>query len=164
MIQQAVILAGGRGTRLTEETSLRPKPLVEIGGAPILWHIMKIFYAQGVTDFVICLGYKGYLIKEFFANYSLHRSDVTFDFNSHAIHYHKNRAEHWRVTLVDTGEETMTGGRLKRIKSHLTADPFFMTYGDGVADINLTTLVESHKKGRCHATVTAVTLRDGLVR
>lgn len=157
MIRQAVILAGGRGTRLSEETTLRPKPLVEIGGAPILWHIMKIFYAQGVTDFIICLGYKGYLIKEFFANYSLHRSDVTFDFATHAIHYHRNRAERWRVTLVDTGEETMTGGRLKRIKPHLTANPFLMTYGDGVADIHLEKLIDSHNRSGCRATVTAVT-------
>ena len=157
MIQQAIILAGGRGTRLSEETTLRPKPLVEIVVAPILWHIMKIFYAQGVTDFVICLGYKGYLIKEFFANYSLHRSDVTFDFGSHEIHYHKNRAERWRVTLVDTGEETMTGGRLKRIKSYLSSNPFLMTYGDGVADIDLSHLIKSHYESDCRATVTAVT-------
>lgn len=157
MIRQAVILAGGRGTRLTEETTLRPKPLVEIGGAPILWHIMKLFYAQGVKEFIICLGYKGYLIKEYFANYSLHRSDVTFDFSSGEIRYHKNRAETWRVTLIDTGEDTMTGGRLKRIRSHLSDMPFYMTYGDGLADINLEHLASSHRASGKIATVTAVT-------
>ena len=157
MIRQAVILAGGRGTRLTEETTLRPKPLVEVGGAPILWHIMKLFYAQGVKEFIICLGYKGYLIKEYFANYSLHRSDVTFDFSSGEIRYHKNRAETWRVTLVDTGEDTMTGGRLKRIRSHLSDMPFYMTYGDGLADINLEHLASSHRASGKIATVTAVT-------
>ncbi len=157
MIRQAVILAGGRGTRLSEETTLRPKPLVEIGGAPILWHIMKLFYAQGVQDFTICLGYKGYLIKEFFANYRLHRSDVTFDFSSGDIQYHKNRAENWRVTLIDTGEDTMTGGRLKRIRPHLTNSHFYMTYGDGVADIDLEHLASSHRASGKLATVTAVT-------
>lgn len=157
MIKQAVILAGGRGTRLSEETVTRPKPLIEIGGAPILWHIMKIFYAQGVQEFIICLGYKGYLIKEFFANYRLHRSDVRFDFSTGETHYHTNGAENWRVTLIDTGEDTMTGGRLKRVKSHLGRDAFYMTYGDGVADIDLKTLEASHRLSGKMATVTAVT-------
>ena len=157
MIKKAVILAGGRGTRLSEETVIRPKPLIEIGGAPILWHIMKIYYAQGVKDFVICLGYKGYLIKEFFANYRLHRSDVSFDFSTGEIHYHTNGAENWRVTLIDTGEDTMTGGRLKRVAPHLGPDPFFMTYGDGVADIDLHQLEAAHHTSKKAATVTAVT-------
>ncbi len=156
MINTAVILAGGLGTRLSEETGLRPKPLVEIGGAPILWHIMKIYYHQGVKEFVICLGYKGYLIKEFFANYLLHRSDVTIDFADNTVSYHNRRAEDWKVTLVDTGEATMTGGRLKRIAPMLREHPFFMTYGDGLADINLKSLYDHHIASGRKATVTSV--------
>jgi len=156
MIDTAVILAGGFGTRLSEETSLRPKPLVEIGGAPILWHIMKIYYHQGVKNFVICLGYKGYLIKEFFANYLLHRSDVTFDFSGDTFHYHNRRAEDWKVTLVDTGDATMTGGRLKRIQPFVEKNPFHMTYGDGLANIDLQSLVQHHTDTNRKATVTSV--------
>ena len=154
---KAVILAGGLGTRLAEETSVRPKPMVEIGGKPILWHIMKIYAAHGISDFIICLGYKGYFIKEFFANYRLHRSDVQFDFSTGETHYHTNGAENWRVTLIDTGEDTMTGGRLKRVAPHLGPEPFFMTYGDGVADINLHHLEATHHRSKKAATVTAVT-------
>lgn len=156
MIKQAVILAGGRGTRIAEESVARPKPLIEIGGAPILWHIMKLFHCQGVTSFIICLGYKGYMIKEFFSNYALHRSDVTIDFKTKKTHFHKDNTEDWRVTLVDTGEDTMTGGRLKRIATHLDPGPFFMTYGDGVADIDLGKLSDHHRNAQTRATVTAV--------
>jgi glucose-1-phosphate cytidylyltransferase len=156
MIHKAVILAGGFGTRLSEETVLRPKPLVDIGGVPILWHIMKIFYHQGVREFVICLGYKGYLIKEFFANYLLHRSDVTLDFKDDTVLYHNRRAEDWKVTLVDTGEATMTGGRLKRVASHLEGQRFFMTYGDGLANIDLQALLNCHLDQKRWATVTSV--------
>src|SRR5678809_400311 len=129
---QAVILAGGLGTRLSEETTVRPKPMVEIGGRPILWHIMKIYSAHGINDFVVCLGYKGYMIKEYFANYFLHMSDVTFDMHYNQMQIHENKAEPWRVTLVDTGDSTMTGGRLKRVKRYLTDENFCLTYGDGV--------------------------------
>ncbi|MFC3694294.1 glucose-1-phosphate cytidylyltransferase [Chenggangzhangella methanolivorans] len=154
---KAVILAGGLGTRLSEETSLRPKPMVEVGGRPILWHIMKIFYAHGISDFIICLGYRGYMIKEYFANYVLHQSDVTIDGGKHEVTYHQRYAEPWRVTLVDTGPETMTGGRLKRVRDYLDDDePFFMTYGDGVADVDLTSLAAFHKSHGREATVTAV--------
>jgi glucose-1-phosphate cytidylyltransferase len=132
---KTVILAGGLGTRLTEETTLKPKPMVEIGGKPILWHIMKIYSAYGIHDFIICLGYKGYIIKEYFANYFLHSSDVTFDMVNNKMDIHQNYAEPWRVTLVDTGEKTMTGGRLKRIKPYLEDDDFCFTYGDGVGNI-----------------------------
>ena len=156
MINTAVILAGGLGTRLSEETGLRPKPLVEIGGAPILWHIMKLFYHQGVKEFVICLGYKGYMIKEFFANYLLHRSDVTFDFSDNKVSYHNRRAEDWKVSLIDTGDTTMTGGRLKRVAPMLRDEPFFMTYGDGLADINLASLYGHHIASGRKATVTSV--------
>ena len=154
---KAVILAGGLGTRLSEETTIKPKPLVEIGGIPILWHIMKVFHHHGIREFVICLGYKGYLIKEFFANYLLHRSDVTLDFGTNAVSYHNRRAEDWKVTLVDTGEATMTGGRLKRIGAFLEEDPFFMTYGDGLADIDIGALLAFHRAHGRQATVTAVT-------
>src|SRR5437867_12016151 len=132
---KAVILAGGLGTRLSEETSTRPKPMVEIGGRPILWHIMKMYSAHGITDFIICLGYKGYVIKEYFANYFLHMSDVTFDIKNNAMSVHQHNAEPWRVTLVETGEKTMTGGRIKRVSQYLE-DDFCLTYGDGVADVN----------------------------
>jgi glucose-1-phosphate cytidylyltransferase len=154
---KAVILAGGLGSRLSEETSVRPKPMVEIGGKPILWHIMKIYSAHGVQEFVICLGYKGYLIKEYFANYFLHISDVTLDIAGNKMEVHQSAAEPWRVTLVDTGEETQTGGRLKRALSYVDADePFCFTYGDGVADIDIRELIEFHRRSGVLATVTAV--------
>jgi glucose-1-phosphate cytidylyltransferase len=153
---KAVILAGGVGSRISEETSLRPKPMIEIGGYPILWHIMKIYAAHGITEFVICLGYKGYFIKEYFANYYLHASDVTFDLGSGGVEVHQATAEPWRVTLVDTGEETMTGGRLKRVLPYLGDDDFCFTYGDGVTDLDITALVDYHKQQGTLATVTAV--------
>jgi glucose-1-phosphate cytidylyltransferase len=135
---KAVILAGGLGTRLSEETTVKPKPMVEIGGRPILWHIMKIYSAHGINDFVICLGYKGYLIKEYFANYFLHMSDVTFDMASNRMDVHQNNAEPWRVTLVDTGDNSMTGGRLRRVRQHVEGDDAFcFTYGDGVGNVNI---------------------------
>ena len=152
---KAVILAGGLGTRITEETHLKPKPMIEIGGKPILWHIMKIYSAHGINDFIICLGYKGYLIKEYFANYSLHMSDVTFDFKDNKMEVHEQKAEPWSVTLVDTGEHTMTGGRLKRVSKYLDSEDFCFTYGDGVSDINITELIEFHKKQETMATCTA---------
>lgn len=152
---KAVILAGGLGTRMTEETHLKPKPMIEIGGKPILWHIMKIYSAHGINDFIICLGYKGYLIKEYFANYSLHMSDVTFDFKNNKMVVHEQKTEPWRVTLVDTGEYTMTGGRLKRVSRYLDNEDFCFTYGDGVGDINITKLIEFHKKQETLATCTA---------
>jgi glucose-1-phosphate cytidylyltransferase len=153
---KVVILAGGLGSRLSEETSTKPKPMVEIGGRPILWHIMKIYSHYGFNDFVICLGYKGYYIKEWFNDYYLHNSDVTFDLEKNSIQYCKNWAEKWKVTLVDTGEDTMTGGRIKRIQEYTENETFMLTYGDGVADINITELVESHKKSKKIATITAV--------
>ncbi len=154
---KAVILAGGLGTRISEETGVRPKPMVEIGGKPILWHIMKIYSAHGVNDFVICCGYKGYLIKEYFANYFLHMSDVTFDMERNEMHIHNRKAEPWRVTLVDTGENSMTGGRLLRVVDHVKDDPAFcLTYGDGVADIDIGTLIGFHRGHGRKATVTAV--------
>ena len=153
---KAVILAGGLGTRLSEETETRPKPMVEIGGRPILWHIMQIFSAHGVKDFIICLGYKGYVIKEYFLNYRLHLSDVTVDVGKGTIDFHRSGAEDWRVTLVDTGDSTMTGGRLKRVRDYLRDDDFFMTYGDGVADVDLAKLLAFHQAHRQLATVTAV--------
>jgi len=153
---KAVILAGGIGSRLSEETALRPKPMVEVGGKPILWHIMKIYSAYGIQDFIICLGYKGYAIKEYFANYVLHMSDVTIDLEHNTVDLHDSRAEDWRVTLVDTGEETMTGGRIKRIRSHVNGESFLLTYGDGVADIDIAALIASHKRAGTLATVTAV--------
>jgi glucose-1-phosphate cytidylyltransferase len=154
---KAVILAGGRGTRLAEETTLRPKPMVEIGGRPILWHIMKIYAAHGVTDFVICLGYKGWQIKEFFLNYRSHAADLTVDLATGAVEVLRPNAEPWRVTLVDTGEDTMTGGRLRRIAPHVAADEAFcMTYGDGVGDVDITALLAFHRAHGKQATVTAV--------
>ena len=144
---KAVILAGGLGTRISEESHLKPKPMIEIGGKPILWHIMKIYSAHGINDFVVCLGYKGYVIKEYFANYFLHMSDVTFDMQSNSMEVHHKKAEPWRVTLIDTGEETATGGRLKRIANYLEPEePFCFTYGDGVADIDITKEIAFHKK------------------
>jgi glucose-1-phosphate cytidylyltransferase len=152
---KAVILAGGLGTRIAEETSVRPKPMVEIGGMPILWHVMKIYSAHGVNEFIICLGYKGYLIKEYFANYFLHMSDVTFDMASNSMQVHQKNVEPWRVTLVDTGEDTQTGGRLRRVRQYLTDEDFCFTYGDGVSNIDLTELIAFHKKRGTLATLTA---------
>jgi glucose-1-phosphate cytidylyltransferase len=154
---KAVILAGGLGTRISEETHLKPKPMVEIGGRPILWHILKIYSAHGVNDFIICCGYKGYVIKEYFANYFLHMSDVTFDMTSNKMEVHHKHAEPWRVTLVDTGENTMTGGRLKRVASYLQdEESFCFTYGDGVADVDISALLAFHEQHGKLATVTAV--------
>ncbi|WOH63911.1 glucose-1-phosphate cytidylyltransferase [Bradyrhizobium sp. BWA-3-5] len=153
---KAVILAGGHGTRISEETHLRPKPMVEIGGKPILWHILKIYSHHGINDFVICCGYKGYLIKEYIANYFLHVSDVTFDMTNNRMEVHQHRAEPWKVTLVDTGEKTMTGGRLKRVAKYLTdEDAFCFTYGDGVGDINIAALIAFHRRQGTLATLTA---------
>ncbi len=152
---KAVILAGGFGSRLSEETALRPKPMVEVGGMPILWHIMKIYAAHGIDDFVVCLGYKGYVIKEWFANYALHTSDVTFDMRSGEMEVHHSTTEPWRVTLVETGADSMTGGRLKRVMPYLD-DDFCFTYGDGVADIDVTALVAHHRAAGVQATLTAV--------
>lgn len=153
---KAVILAGGLGTRFAEETSLRPKPMIEIGGRPILWHIMKIYAAHGITDFVICCGYKGYVIKEYFANYFLHMSDVTFDMRANEMIVHKKRAEPWRVTLVDTGDDSMTGGRLKRVAEHVRDEELFMfTYGDGVGDIDITASIAFHRAHGKNASLTA---------
>ena len=153
---KAVILAGGFGSRLGEETALRPKPMVEVGGKPVLWHIMKTYAAYGIQDFVVCLGYKGYAIKEYFANYMLHMSDVTIDLGHDTMELHDARAEDWHVTLVDTGEGTMTGGRIKRIRQYVDGESFLLTYGDGVADIDIAALVASHKKVGTLATLTAV--------
>lgn len=153
---KAVILAGGYGTRLSEETAVRPKPMVEIGGWPILWHIMKTYAAHGITDFVVCCGYKGWMIKEYFANYALLSSDVTFDLARDAVEIHNCRAEPWRVTLVDTGFETMTGGRVKRAAPYLGTETFCLTYGDGVANIDLTDLIAFHRRQGMLATLTAV--------
>jgi glucose-1-phosphate cytidylyltransferase len=154
---KAVILAGGLGTRFAEETQTRPKPMIEIGGKPIIWHIMKSFAAHGISEFVICCGYKGYVIKEYFANYFLHMSDVTFDFNTNQTDYHVQKAEPWKVTLVDTGDNTMTGGRLKRVASYLEGEESFcFTYGDGVSDVDISALIAFHKSHGKLATVTAV--------
>ncbi len=152
---KAVILAGGLGTRLSEETTVKPKPMVEIGGRPILWHIMKLYSAHGIDEFIICCGYKGYVIKEYFANYFLHMSDVTFDMRFNQMNVHCGYAEPWRVTLVDTGETTMTGGRLKRVREHLGSETFCMTYGDGVSNVDIKALVEFHKQQNTLATLTA---------
>lgn len=154
---KAVILAGGLGTRISEETHLKPKPMIEIGGKPILWHIMKMYSAHGVHDFVICCGYKGYLIKEYFANYFLHMSDVTFDMEHNTMEVHQRKAEPWRVTLVDTGEETLTGGRLRRVADYLKhEEAFCFTYGDGVSDVDISREIAFHKQHGKLATVTAV--------
>lgn len=153
---KAVILAGGLGTRISEETAVRPKPMVEIGGKPILWHIMKHYSAYGINDFIICLGYKGYFIKEYFANYFLHMSDVTFDLKHNKVNIHQNSAEPWSVTLVDTGETTMTGGRLKKVANYLDNEDFCFTYGDGVSNIDLDQLIAYHKKQQTLATLTAI--------
>lgn len=153
---KAVILAGGFGTRLSEETSVKPKPMVEIGEMPILWHIMKIYSSHGVNDFIICLGYKGYYIKEYFSKYYLHSSNVTFDLKNNAMEVHQNVCEPWRVTLIDTGLNTMTGGRLKRVKDFIGDKTFCLTYGDGVSDVNISELIAFHKKQEVYATLTAV--------
>ncbi|MEX0383162.1 glucose-1-phosphate cytidylyltransferase [Spiribacter sp. 1M153] len=152
---KAVILAGGLGTRISEETHLKPKPMIEIGGKPILWHIMKLYSAHGVDEFIICCGYKGYVIKEYFANYFLHMSDVTFDMASNDMQVHQRNAEPWRVTLVDTGEETMTGGRLRRVRDYLGDEDFCFTYGDGVADVDIADTIRFHRDHGRLATLTA---------
>jgi len=153
---KCVILAGGLGTRISEETDVKPKPMVEIGGMPLLWHIMKIYSAQGVNDFIVCLGYKGYVIKEFFANYYLHMSDVTFNMRTNDMKIHHAHAEFWNVTLVDTGDESMTGGRLKRVREYLGDEDFHFTYGDGLSNVDLVELQKTHEKSGRLATVTAV--------
>jgi glucose-1-phosphate cytidylyltransferase len=153
---KVVILAGGLGTRLSEETDVKPKPMVEIGGRPILWHIMKIYSAHGINDIIVCCGYRGYIIKEYFANYFLHMSDVTFDVANNRMEVHNKRAEPWRITLVDTGEETMTGGRLRRVRDFLDDETFCFTYGDGVGDVDITRLVAFHREEKVLATMTAV--------
>lgn len=153
---KAVILAGGLGTRLSEETTVRPKPMVEIGGRPMLWHIMKLYSQYGIDDFVICLGYRGYLIKEYFANYFLHMSDVRFDMRDNSIEVLEQHAEPWRVTLVDTGDRTLTGGRLKRVRRYLGDETFCLTYGDGVSDVDIGALIDFHRRQGRMATLTAV--------
>ncbi len=153
---KAVILAGGLGSRISEESYLKPKPMIEIGGKPILWHIMKIYSHYGINDFVICLGYKGYVIKEYFSNYFLHMSDVTFDLRGNNMEIHQEHAEPWKVTLIDTGEDSMTGGRLKRVAQYIENDTFCMTYGDGVADIDIRSLIKFHKRSGKKATLTAI--------
>jgi glucose-1-phosphate cytidylyltransferase len=170
---KAVILAGGLGSRLSEETVVRPKPMVDIGGKPILWHIMKVYSAHGVTDFVICLGYKGYVIKEYFANYFLHISDVSFDIANNSMEVHQSAAEPWRVTLLDTGDDTQTGGRLRRALPYAEGEDFCFTYGDGLSDLDISATISGHRKSKVLATVTAVSpagrfgaldLDGGLVR
>ena len=153
---KVVILAGGLGTRISEETTLRPKPMIEIGGMPILWHIMKIYSSHGFHEFVVCLGYKGYVVKEYFSNYFLHRSDVTVDLSDNSLKVHDSQAEPWKITLVDTGNESMTGGRIKRIQPHIGNEPFLLTYGDGVSDVNISQLVDFHRQHGKYCTVTAV--------
>jgi len=153
---KAVILAGGYGTRISEESSVRPKPMVEIGGKPILWHIMKIYAAHGINDFIICCGYKGYSIKEYFANYYLHVSDITLDMREGKMEVHQNSSEPWKVTLVDTGDKTMTGGRIRRVKDYIGSETFCLTYGDGVSDVNIESLIAFHRAQKVLATVTAV--------
>ncbi len=169
---KCVILAGGLGTRISEESQVKPKPMVEIGGKPILWHIMKIYAEHGVRDFIVCLGYKGYVVKEYFANYFLHMSDVTIDLASNKVDVHQQGAEPWKVTLVDTGEATQTGGRLKRVARYLGSEDFCLTYGDGVADVDIAALIAHHRAQKVKATVTvvqppgrfgAVVLKDRLV-
>ena len=153
---QAVILAGGLGTRISEETHLKPKPMIEVGGKPLLWHIFKTYSHYGITEFIVCCGYKGYVIKEYFANYFLHTSDITFDLSSNGIKVHNRTTEPWLITLVDTGESTMTGGRLKRVSNYLKNDTFCFTYGDGLADINIANLISFHRTQGRQATLTAV--------
>lgn len=153
---KAVILAGGLGTRISEETHLKPKPMIEIGGKPILWHIMKTYSMHGINEFIICCGYKGYLVKEYFANYFLHMSDVTIDMKNNAMEVHEQHADPWLVTLIDTGEMTMTGGRLKRVQKFIGEETFCFTYGDGVSDVDITKLIEYHRQNQTLATLTAV--------
>ncbi len=153
---KAVILAGGLGTRISEETTARPKPMVELGGRPVLWHIMKTYSAYGIDDFIVCCGYKGYVIKEFFANYALHASDVTFDMRDRSMRVHKNGVEPWTVTLVDTGETTMTGGRLRRVRQYLGDEPFCFTYGDGLCDVDVRAVIDHHQASGALATMTTV--------
>lgn len=153
---KTVILAGGFGTRISEETSIRPKPMIEIGDKPILWHIMKIYSAYGINDFIICLGYKGSFIKDYFATYSIHMSDVTYDLRNKEVKIHQNNTEPWKITLIDTGQNTMTGGRLKRVKDYIGNETFCMTYGDGVSDVNIRKLIEFHRQQKTLATLTAV--------
>lgn len=153
---KAVILAGGLGSRISEETHLKPKPMIEIGGKPILWHILKMYSAYGIHDFIICCGYKGYMVKEYFANYFLHMSDVTFDMQTNSMRVHEKNAEPWKVTVVDTGEQTQTGGRLKRVARYLDDEAFCFTYGDGLSDVNLKELIAHHRREGLSATVTAV--------
>lgn len=153
---KAVILAGGYGTRISEESSVRPKPMVEIGGQPILWHIMKIYSAHNINDFIICCGYKGYMIKEYFSKYYLRRSDVTFDLRNNGMRVHQNNVEPWTVTLIDTGEKTMTGGRIKRVKDYIGDETFCLTYGDGVSDVNIRELIDFHRQEKTLTTLTAV--------
>ncbi len=153
---KAVILAGGYGTRISEESVTKPKPMIEVGGMPILWHIMKIYSYHGVNDFIICLGYKGHIIKDYFANYFLHTSDVTFDLKENQMVVHRKTAEPWRVTLVDTGEDTMTGGRIRRVRSYIGDQTFLLTYGDGVSDVDIHKLVRHHRENRPLVTLTAV--------
>jgi glucose-1-phosphate cytidylyltransferase len=156
MIKKAVILAGGLGTRISEETSIRPKPMIEVGGRPIIWHIMKIYAQHGITDFIICAGYLGYVIKEYFSNYALHMADVTFDLSTGQTTVHRAYAEPWKITVIDTGADTMTGGRLLRVREHLGDDPFCMTYGDGLADVDVGALTRFHLAHGRDATVTRV--------
>lgn len=153
---KAVLLAGGLGTRLSEETHLKPKPMIDIGGRPILWHIMKLYSYHGINEFIICAGYKGYVIKEFFANYFVHTSDVTFDFGQKTMEVHEQRSEPWKVTVIDTGENTMTGGRLRRVRDYIGDETFCFTYGDGVGDVNITELLALHRQEKRKATLTAV--------
>ncbi len=153
---KCVILAGGLGTRISEESTIRPKPMIEIGGKPVLWHVMKIYSSHGINDFIVCCGYKQYVIKEYFANYFLHNSDVTFDMSKNKMEVHEHTNEPWKVTLVDTGADTMTGGRLKRVGKYLDNDDFCFTYGDGLSDVNITELIKTHKASKKIATVTAV--------
>jgi len=153
---KAVILAGGLGTRISEETTARPKPMVELGGRPVLWHIMKTYSSHGINDFIVCCGYRGYVIKEFFANYCLHASDVTFNLRERSMQMHNTAAEPWTVTLVDTGEDTMTGGRLKRVRDYIGEDPFCFTYGDGLSDVDVSAVIAHHKASGALATMTTV--------
>lgn len=153
---KVVILAGGFGTRISEESHLKPKPMIEIGERPIIWHIMKLYSHYGFNDFIICLGYKGYIIKEYFANYFLHQSDITIDLNKNNVETHDSKAEPWKVTLVDTGLNTLTGGRLKRVRKYLENESFMLTYGDGISDINIKALIEFHRKNKKFSTITAV--------
>ena len=153
---KAIILAGGKGTRISEESQFKPKPMIEIGGRPIIWHIMKMYESFGVNDFIICSGHLGYVIKEYFANYFLHMSDITFNLRENSIQVHKKRAESWKVTIVDTGLDTMTGGRLKRIESYIENETFLMTYGDGLSDVDISATIKLHKSQKCEATLVAV--------